>query len=46
MKKITRFEKIKLSKQGICWKCKSKFEKINKGIELLCKKCGNRIKLK
>lgn len=43
-KKITRAEKVELSRKGVCWKCKGKLEKINGGKEQLCKHCGLRFK--
>jgi len=40
-KKLTRREKIELSKQGICWKCggKLKIDKQRKRSFYICYKC-------
>jgi len=37
-KKLTRKEKIELSKKRICWKCNGKLEKKNGSFE--CQSCG------
>jgi predicted RNA-binding Zn-ribbon protein involved in translation (DUF1610 family) len=38
MKKLTREEKVKMTKEGICWKCKSKLQ--IKANWASCPNCG------
>lgn len=40
-KRLTRKEKVELTKERICWKCNSVLEKI--GNFLRCEECGNKI---
>lgn len=42
MKKITRKEKERLTKEGVCWKCGKRTIKSDSGI-ILCENCGLRI---
>ena len=42
MKKITRKEKEKLAKEGICWRCGTKTVKED-GNVIICMNCGLKI---
>lgn len=42
MKKITRKEKEKLTKEGVCWKCGKRAVEYIGGV-ILCKNCGLKI---
>jgi len=45
-KKLTRKDKIELSKQNICWKCNGKIEYNKELKSLKCEKCDIEIDVK
>lgn len=40
-KKLTRAQKIEMTKERKCWKCNG--ELVREGTAMVCKNCGNRI---